>query len=154
MNNFFNRMSQRFRRFMVGRYGSDNLSRFMLGTAFACMIINLFFRGKSLFLSILIWALIILVYLRMFSKNIRARYNENTRYLMFKDRIRSFFQNRKNQGPKGSFRKSGPGNSQGSDSSHKIFRCPACGQRVRVPRGRGAIEISCPRCGNRFTKRS
>lgn len=139
MNNFLNRMGQRFRQFMVGRYGVDNLSRFLMLLAVAAMVINLFIRNLStvvsLILRILVWALLILVYWRMLSKNTQARYRENTRYLQFRERLRNKFKG-------------------GSDSTHRIFRCPHCRQRVRVPRGRGMIEITCPRCRKSFAKRS
>ena len=172
---FFNRLGQRFRQFMVGRYGTDNLSRFMLVLAFICMIVNLFLRSKTWILSAAVWVLLILVYLRMFSRNIQARYNENTRYLMLKEKIVGPF--RRNGGQSGSSYNSsyggygsgsygayqnGSGSSSGtksggryrSDAEHRIFRCPKCSQRVRVPRGRGMIEITCPRCSNTFRKRS
>ncbi len=167
MGNFFNRLGQRFRQFMIGRYGSDNLSRFMIGLAFFFMLINLFLRNRTWVLSVLVWALLILVYLRMFSRNIQARYNENTRYLMLKEKVMNFFRGRRNSGssqknyggfgnPYRDYAEAAqkPRNYMRSDKEHRIFRCPKCNQRVRVPRGRGMIEITCPRCGNTFRKRS
>lgn len=138
MNNFLNRMGRRFRQFMVGRYGVDNLSRFLMVLAMAAMVINLFMRNLStvisLILRIFVWALLILIYWRMLSKNIQARYRENTRYLQFRERMRNKF--------------------KGGGGTHRIFRCPHCKQRVRVPKGRGMVEITCPRCRRTFTKRS
>ncbi len=163
MRDFFNRLGQRFRQFMVGRYGSDNLSRFMLALAFICMIVNLFLRSRTWILSAVVWILLILVYLRMFSRNVQARYNENTRYLMMRDKITGFFTGKRRSGNSGSNAYGSWQNTSGStktggryrsDAQHRIFRCPKCTQRVRVPRGRGMIEITCPRCGNVFRKRS
>ena len=168
MGNFFNRLGQRFRQFMVGRYGSDNLSRFMLATAFLMMILNPFFGSKTWIFSVLVWLLLILVYLRMFSRNVQARYNENTRYLMIKERFLGFFRGKRNNSNSydsgygsyagGTYQGTGntakTGGRYRSDAEHRIFRCPKCSQRVRVPRGRGMIEITCPRCGNSFRKRS
>ncbi|MBO4873287.1 MAG: hypothetical protein J5496_07715 [Lachnospiraceae bacterium] len=167
MGNFFNRLGQRFRQFMVGRYGTDNLSRFMLGLAFFFMILNIFLRSKTWIFSALVWILLILVYLRMLSRNIQARYNENTRYLMVKEKVLGFFGGKRGGssangygsnnyagGSYGSNSQTKTGGRYRSDAEHRIFRCPKCTQRVRVPRGRGMIEITCPRCGNVFRKRS
>ncbi len=156
MGGFFNRLGQRFRQFMVGRYGNDNLSRFMLATAFVCMILNIFLGSKTWIFAVLVWLLLILVYLRMFSRNIQARYNENTRYLMLKEKVLGFFRGRTGFSGSGSSPQNS-GQTHGtyrSDAEHRIFRCPNCNQRVRVPRGRGKIEITCPKCGHHFKKRS
>ena len=37
---------------------------------------------------------------------------------------------------------------------YSYFRCPQCGQQLRVPRGRGKISITCPKCGHQFIKKS
>ena len=37
---------------------------------------------------------------------------------------------------------------------YHYYRCPKCRQKLRVPRGRGRIQISCPRCGTQFIKKS
>ncbi|WP_207645519.1 hypothetical protein [Marvinbryantia formatexigens] len=35
--------------------------------------------------------------------------------------------------------------------THRIFMCKVCGKKVRVPKGKGKIEITCPSCGNKMT---
>ncbi len=157
MGNFFSRMRVRFQQFMVGRYGTDQLSRFMLLLAIIFIILSYLFRGVWI-LSLLTWVLLILVNLRMFSRNIQARYNENTRYLLAKQKVTDFFRGKRNGSARNSYGTSGGSSSSGgayrSDAEHRIFRCPNCDQRVRVPRGKGKIEITCPKCGHHFTKRS
>lgn len=157
MGNFFYRLRARFRQFMTGRYGSDNLSRFMLAIAFVCMFLNIFLGSKTWIFAVLVWLFLILVYLRMFSRNIQARYNENTRYLMLKEKVVGFFRGKGSRGSSSQNTYQDTAQTHGtyrSDAEHRIFRCPSCNQRVRVPRGRGKIEITCPRCGNHFKKRS
>ena len=75
-------------------------------------------------------------YFRIFSKNIARRQAENAKFLELTAPIRGFFG-----------KKSG-------DKTHRIFQCPQCGQKVRVPKGKGKIEITCPNCRNHFIKRS
>ena len=156
MQGFFARMRERFQRFMVGRYGSDQLSRFMLVIVVILVILNIFFRKSTVVFSILSWFVLILTYLRMFSRNIQRRYNENTRYLMLREKVTGLFRKR---GPSAASsgryeeRRTQKGTMR-SDAQHRIFRCPRCDQRVRVPRGKGTIEITCPKCGHVFRKRN
>lgn len=128
----------RFNRFMYGRYGQDEFSRFLLGVALALLVISLFVRG-SVF-GILVLLILVYVYFRMFSKNIQARYAENQKYLQIKDRFLGFFRRNKNH-------------AEDLKTNH-IYRCPKCGQKIRIPRGKGMVEITCPKCRTRFRKRS
>ena len=40
------------------------------------------------------------------------------------------------------------------DRQHRYFDCPKCHQMVRVPRGKGKISITCPRCREKFVKKT
>ena len=91
-------------------------------------------------MGIFILALLILCYFRMFSRNIQARYAENQKFLRWwgpvANRLRGArmrFADRK---------------------IHRYFKCPQCGQRLRVPRGRGKINITCPHCHTQFVRKS
>ena len=153
---------------MVGRYGSDQLSRFTMLLAFVMLILNMIFRSRTSVFYWLIWVFLIVTYFRMFSKNTQKRYNENTRFLQLKEKVMGRLRGRK--GPTGDSvrdsyqyyqnaydnarRDTGGSGTMQSDKEHRIFRCPNCDQRVRVPRGRGKIEITCPRCSHKFIKRS
>ena len=128
-------------RFMAGRYGMDNLNQFLLVVFFILFFVELFAGGTiSAVCSWLSLFLLVLLYFRMFSRNQYARAEENLKYNQIKNRIT------------GVFRRSG-GSSQ-TDRDHKIFMCPQCGQKVRVPRGRGKVQIRCPKCGRQFIKRT
>ena len=37
---------------------------------------------------------------------------------------------------------------------YKYLICPQCTQRLRVPRGKGRLIVTCTRCGNRFETKS
>ena len=76
----------------------------------------------------------------MFSKNIQKRYQENNKYLSLKA---SFL--RKFQREKEIF---------SQRRCYHFYRCPRCRQRIRIPRGKGRIEIRCPKCSQTFIKKS
>ena len=60
-------MREKFMRFMQGRYGVDELGRFMTGLSLVVIILDMFTRSKIM--NILFWVLFVLIYYRMFSKN-------------------------------------------------------------------------------------
>lgn len=127
-------MKEKFYRFMQGRYGSDPFSQFLLIVAIVLLVLNILLRNAVL--ELIPFGILIYTYFRMFSKNIAARSRENQKYLEITRVIREKFQNGK-QGLK-----------------YHIYRCPSCGQKIRIPRGKGKIEITCPKCKNKFVKRS
>ena len=129
-------MKERLQRFMYGRYGVDALGKFIIGAALVICVLNLFIH--SFIFSILIWALLIYSYYRMFSKNVQKRYNENVKFLNFKTRIVGKF--KKEQ----SYMK--------QRKTHHIYKCPTCKQKIRIPNGKGRICITCPKCKTQFTK--
>jgi len=121
------RINDAFRRFMYGRYGTDQLNMVLLVAAIIC---SLLFRIKNslTFLYLLSNFLLIYAVFRSFSKNIAARQKEASAY----NRAKKFF----------------------TDRQHRYYDCPGCGQTVRVPRGKGKINIRCPRCGEHFEKKT
>ena len=123
----FQKLAQRLRAFMYGRYGSDRLNLLLL---LLSLILSLSssIRSSLSFLSILSFVLLVIVFYRMFSKNIAARSREAAAY----NRFKKFF----------------------SDRQNRYYACPSCGQTVRVPRKKGRISIKCPRCGQRFEKKT
>lgn len=167
MRNFFQNINNAFRRFMVGRYGSDQLSRFTMILAVIMLVLNMIFRTKTSVFYWLVWVFLLISYFRMFSKNTQKRYDENTRYLQLKEKILGKLRGTRGGSGAKSVRDSyryyenaynnasrSNSSTMRSDKEHRIFRCPNCDQRVRVPRGRGKIEITCPRCSHKFIKRS
>ena len=134
MGNF----KERIARFMYGRYGADQLSRMLTYITMVLLLISIF-RPRSIFFLI---ALVLLIYnyFRMFSKNISKRHSENDAYLKLKYKIIGRFNNFKLR--------------LKDRKTHRIFKCPGCSQKIRVPKGKGKILIKCPKCRIEFTRKS
>ena len=94
------------------------------------------------FLMYLLFGLLLVLiydYYRILSKDISARYQENQHYIQAREKVRTKWN--KLTGSHG-------------DSTHRIYKCPTCGQKVRVPKGKGKISIHCPNCNCNFIKRT
>ena len=130
-------MRQRLARFMVGRNGADQLTRFVSITALVLVILNLFLGRKTHgVLWLVALALLVYCYWRMFSRNVRKRREENARYMQKEMAVRRWFGVRRDM-----FRQR---------KTHKFFKCPSCHSILRVPRGKGRIRVVCRKCGNAF----
>lgn len=131
-------MLQKVLRFLQERYGIDDLSKFMMGIVFILAVINMFFRLPVL--SAVIWAVIILIYFRMFSKNKYKRYQENQLYLKYMEPFQNWIRKQINIIK---LRK-----------DYHIYTCPTCKQKIKIPRGKGRIAVRCPKCRTEFIKKS
>ena len=127
---FLYRLSAGFRRFMVGRYGTDKLNSVLLWTGLILCLVSMFLPigWPNLTVSLLAQAFMIVAVLRCFSRNTYKRYQENRRFLFMLQKIK--------------------------DREHRYFSCPKCRQSVRVPRGKGKIAITCPNCREKFVKKT
>ena len=127
---------------MVGRYGNDKLNQFMMAVFLVCAVLNLFVRNAYASTVLNSWEclLILLVYIRMFSRNISKRYAENQKYLALENRLRRFFGQKRYL--------------MQQRKEYHIYKCPGCKQKIRIPRGKGKISIRCPKCGEEFIKNS
>lgn len=142
MRNFMNNLRNRMAQFMYGRYGLDQAGRFMTTTVMVCLVISLFF-GRMLVGRVLYYvALILLIwsYFRMFSKNITKRYQENNKFLQWKNKIG------------GPFAREWAHLKQ--RKTHVFFKCPSCGLKMRTPKGQGIKHVTCPKCHTQFTKKT
>lgn len=152
MNNFRMWMAN----LMRGRYGTDELNKFLLVVALVLIILDMFVRWR--FIDLLTVLILIYVYCRMFSRNINNRYRENQKFLGF---ISKFRGGKGSGGYAGGYSNAGgsgtggfsSGFSSGRDKTHKILRCPGCGEKLRVPKGAGTIMINCPHCNTKFKKK-
>ena len=118
------------RHFMMGRYGTDKLNMVILGSGLIASLVSMFihFAPVNLLLTAVSYALMGWAIFRTLSRNTYKRYQENRKYLMLLQRLK--------------------------DREHRYFDCPRCRQQVRVPRGKGKIAISCPKCKEKFIKKT
>lgn len=123
----------KFRQFMYGRYGSDQLSLALIVSAMVLSFANLFL--SIIYLQLLSTFLIFFSLFRMLSKNYIRRRKENEWYLRFFDRLKNIVKFK-------------------SSKKFKYFKCPNCKVKLRVPRGRGALKITCPKCRESFRGKS
>ena len=131
-------MREKIQKFMVGRYGFDNLSRVCLTVTVVLMIASMLLRSQSLYLlGIFVLAY---CYYRAFSRNIAKRQREREAF----GRIRS----------QGALRWHRWKARQEQKKLYRLFTCPQCRQNVRVPRGKGKICITCPKCRSEFIRKS
>lgn len=132
-------LRDRFEQFMMGRNGSDTICRVCLFAALGLLIVSLFVRPASLVLTLIALGLLIYNFFRMFSRNVTKRWAEVQAFTGFFGRISGFFKNLSRQS---------------KDTAHRYFRCPNCSQTVRVPKGKGRISITCPKCRTEFIKKT
>lgn len=116
--------------FMMGRYGTDKLNMFVLTSGVVLCLISMFIRlpALNLLLTVLSYVCMFWAIFRSFSRNTYKRYRENRKFLMLVDKLK--------------------------DRDHRYFECPKCRQPVRVPKGKGKISITCPKCANKFIKKT
>ncbi len=134
-------MKEKFIRFMQGRYGAygqDELSKFLTGACFVFIILNIFF--KSGIFSLLTIITLVYLYYRLFSKNYSARYNENQQFIGLKNKWKYKWENQKKL--------------REQKKIYHIYSCPYCKQKIRIPKGKGTIIVTCPKCKQEFGKRS
>ncbi len=128
-------MRERFARFMYGRNGFDDLNRFLSYAALILLIIS-FFTVR--FLWYIALALLIFTYFRAFSRDLYRRRRENEGYVRLKYKFFNLF--------------TGKARDRARNKGYKIFKCPTCKQKIRIPKHKGRIEISCPKCRTKFIR--
>ena len=123
-------MTAGLQRFMMGRYGHDRLNMALLIAGLVMSVLSMFVDNwlLDLLLTLGSYATLIITLVRCFSRNTYKRYQENRKFLQITGRLK--------------------------DRDHRYFDCPKCRQMVRVPRGKGKISITCPRCREKFVKKT
>ena len=127
---FTAKLSAMLRSFMTGRYGTDRLNMAILSVGLVASLLSVIFKVApvNLILFILSYGMMFWAIFRCLSRNTYKRYQENRKFLQLWGRLK--------------------------DREHRYFDCPKCRQMVRVPRGKGKISITCPRCREKFVKKT
>ena len=130
MRGFMGKMRSGFQRFMQGRYGGDKLNLALVWISLGAYIVSLLIPLAAVKLGLILLsdALIAWAFFRMLSRNTYQRYRENRKYLQLLERLK--------------------------DRQHRYYDCPRCRQPVRVPRGKGKIAITCPKCREKFIRKT
>ena len=124
-------------RLMYGRYGNDQLNLFLMGLYLLLYLAFVFIRAELLYW--ISFALLLVTLFRLFSRNIERRRMENAKFMKAAGPLISWVHMRRNIH---------------RDKEHVYFKCPSCGQRLRVPRGKGQITVTCRACGASFQEKS
>ncbi len=128
-------------RFMYGRRGTDEFCRFLLVVTLVFMVLSWVLGG---ILQSIAWLLaltsLVYCYYRAFSRNIYKRQQENGWYLRKKAAVTKWFRSVKDRWQQ--------------RKDYRFYRCPSCKALLRVPKGKGKIQLTCRQCGHRFERKS
>lgn len=128
----------RFRNFMIGRYGTDKLTIAMIVIGMTLTFIGDLFRLR--FLTILTYLIFFACIYRVMSKNVEARQTENEKFIVLYKPYEKYVFSKYNLVK--------------ARKNYKYFKCPNCKQLLRVPRHKGKINVTCKKCGIRFEQKS
>ena len=124
-------------RFMYGRYGNDQLNMVLVLLSLALYLV--FAVTSWTFLYAVSFMLMAAALFRCLSRNYDRRRAENGRFLSLVQPVTRWYRLRR------TIRR---------DKDHCYFKCPNCGQQLRVPRGKGRITVTCRGCGASFQEKS
>lgn len=130
MKRWLMRMGERLARFMYGRYGNDTLNHVLFGTALVLMLLSCF--APLWWLVFPSWALLIWATFRCYSRNLIKRRGELEVWRRIWRPIGGFFALQ--------------GNKWRDRKTHRYFKCRKCKVVLRVPKGKGMIDVTCPKC--------
>jgi len=129
-------MVEKIRRYMQGRYGMDELSKFLMAISIVMLLLATFTSNSIV--NLVSFIIIGFVYVRMFSKNFYKCSIQNQKYLKLRNKITGSWQNKASH-----FKQR---------KTHNIYSCPECKQKVRIPKGKGKVKITCPKCKAEFSE--
>ena len=124
-------------RFMYGRYGNDPLNLCLIGAYLLAYLVYAVTRLLPIY-----WLSLVLLFVALFrllSRNLTRRRAENAKFLALIRPLAAWFRLRR---------------TIHRDKEHRYFKCPNCGQQLRVPRGKGRITVTCRGCGATFQEKS
>ena len=145
MRNFFSGLANTFARFMYGRNGTDQLNIALCAVYMVLWLISSIVLAAvniqilNTILSFLTTALLVVIVMRTFSKNLDKRQAENQKFLAWWYPVKNQITGAK---------------ARRQDKDHKYFTCKSCKTICRVPAGKGKIVITCPKCGSKIEGKS
>ena len=147
-------MMYRLANFMRGRRGFDQLNFFLFIVSLLVEIVGRFTFNRWVYYAGL--AIFLVSVFRMLSRNIPARERENQKYLQMTNRIRNwrYFRQQKKQGTYTYTQSEQQRNGAHGSTVYAYYYCPSCKQQVRIPAGKGRVNVTCPRCGEKFPANS
>lgn len=125
--------------FMRDRYGRfDSLNQFLLALGLIIFMLNI--RHNFWVVNSIAMLIIIGAYYRFLSKNSYQRVKEATAFIRFKKMIQyktKILFKRINDWRRFAY-----------------FECPECHQKLRAPRGKGNIKVTCSNCHHQFVTKT
>ena len=131
MKEFLYRLRWKIQKFMQGRNGVDELNRILLYAVLVLYVLSIILQ--YLVLDYLAFSGVLYLLYRTLSRNLYVRREENRKVVTWLETTRIKMEQRKD---------------------YKIFKCKGCGRNIRVPRGKGKIEVTCPMCGKKTIHRT
>lgn len=131
MRDFWYKLRWKIQEFMRDRNGVDELNRMLMYAVLIVYALSVLFRAGILYY-LAFFGMLYMLY-RALSKNLYVRREENRKFVTWMETNRIKMEQRKD---------------------YKIFRCKGCGRNIRVPRGKGKIEVTCPMCGKKTIHRT
>lgn len=133
-----------FARLFYGRYGNDRLNFVLLiaGMLFsiAASITSIYSGAAWYVLFALSTLILVIALLRMMSRNFDKRRRELAAYQNMTSKLKGFWRRIRLRAEE--------------SRQYRRFSCAQCGQKLRVPKGKGKIRITCTKCGHKFVKRT
>ncbi len=137
MQNFLYKVGSKFQKFMIGRYGPDQLYKATVYFVMFLLVLQIFIKNSYLYIFTMV--ILILNMLRPFSKNHSARYKENQTYLSISSKVKNYlnlqvkkFKDRK---------------------EYRYRKCPNCKKLLRLKNQKGKHTVCCPNCHKDFDVR-
>jgi DNA-directed RNA polymerase subunit RPC12/RpoP len=108
-----------------GRYGLDDFGKVIIWASVILYILGSIF--KNTFFWVLSLFGVVVFFYRFFSKETYARSEENCKFMRYIKLWKLKYEYRK---------------------TARIYMCPNCGKMIRVPKGKGKIQVTCPNCSH------